>query len=260
MTKGWLVTWGSVVAIVSIGFYVDILPGLQIDKKLAMSDMVAGISAIATAIAAYAAWEAARISRKSAEESKSFTRAQLYVSHRKDFIELLDYIAEELKVVFFRKYELYMKLFPENHYSGEVFEPDANTETIKNWAVKYEELSLITKGAPSDLELEFWVMECSTLAEQMHFAFPRSEEPQLYLDAYELPIQTQFEISPARPVFYLGEVMNHLRAFGGGERIEPLLLADKPFEEYFVRYFTRIAKGHPTHRVCRPKDWATSAT
>ncbi|SEM51258.1 hypothetical protein SAMN04487857_102377 [Pseudomonas sp. ok272] len=260
MAKGWLVTWVSIFAIVAIGFYVELFPYLQIDKKVTTADIVAGISAIATAIAAYAAWEAASVSRKSAEESKYLTRAQLYVSHRKDFIELLDYVAAELKVVFFRKYELYMKLFPENHYSGEVFEPDANIDAIKNWVAKYEELSSITKGAPSDLELEFWIMECSTLAEQMHFVFPRSEEPQLYLHASELPIQTQFEISPARPVFYLGEVMNHLRAFGGYTRITPLLLADQPFEVYFARYFTRIAKGHPTHRVCRPKDWAASAT
>ncbi|WP_409487916.1 hypothetical protein ACK1U3_18395 [Pseudomonas promysalinigenes] len=239
------------------GVFFNIIPEIKFKSEISISDFVGGLSAIAAAVAAYASWKAANISKQSAEDSKSFTRVQLYMSHREDFIELLDYIAAELKVVFFRKNDLYAKLFPNNHYSGAVFEAKASDGVIDVWLAEYEEIKLVTSREPIDLELDLWVMRCSTLSEEMHFVFPQSKEPQLYLHAFELPIQTQFTQSPARPVFYLGEVMNHLRSFSGYGKIEPLLLADHPFEHHFSNYFARIARGHPQHYVGHPNDKVT---
>lgn len=252
--KDFVVWCGCLGLFLAGGVYFNMLPNFFWEKELGVGDLVSGASAIAAALAAYASWKAATIAKTSAEDSKAFTRAQLYMSHRKDFIDLLDEIADELKVVFFRRYDLYTKLFPNNHYSSEFFEAKANLDVVNNWVSKYAEVERVTKGFPVALEIDLWVMSCSDLSESMHFVFPRSEEPQLYLYASSRPIQTQFHEDPSRPVFYLGEAMNKLLAFGGREKVEPVLLMDHPFTEHFAKYFRAIANGHDMHCVTRPSD------
>ncbi len=233
------------------GVYFNILPALTWKKEVSVADVVGGTSAIAAAFAAYASWKAANISKQSAADSKSFTRAQLYMSHRQDFTELLDYIASELKVVFYRKNDLYYKLFPCNHYSGETFETIGKKEVTDSWSKKYLEIVSFTKGESSDSEIDRWIIECSRLCDAMNFALPRlgNDEPELYLYALTEPIQTQFSTTPARPVFLLAEVMNHIFAFCASKKVDPLVMIGHPFEEHYLRYFNKIKAGHELHYI-----------
>jgi hypothetical protein len=238
------------------GIYFNILPSLVWKKEVSVADVVAGISAIAAAFAAYASWKAANISKRSAEDSKLFTRAQLYMSHRQDFTELLDYIASELKVVFYRKNDLYYKLFPRNHYSGKTFEAVGQNEIITEWSIRYSEIVSFTEEESGDADIDDWIIACSNLSDSMNFAFPRlaDNEPELYLYAFSEPIQTQFSSSPARPVFLLAEVMNHIFAFCACEKIEPLIMDGHPFETHYLRYFNKIKAGHRMHYITVPSE------
>lgn len=247
------VVWvGCALLFLAGGVYFNILPNLTWKKEVSVADVVGGISAIAAAFAAYASWKAANISKQSAQDSKSFTRAQLYMSHRQDFTELLDYIASELKVVFYRKNDLYYKLFPRNHYSGETFEAVGQKDVIADWSIKYSEIvSFTNKESGSDTEIDDWIIKCSNLSDSMNFAFPRlgDNDPELYLYACSDPIQTQFSTSPARPVFLLAEVMNHIFAFCACKKIEPLIMDGHPFEARYLRYFDKVKAGHKLHYV-----------
>lgn len=242
---------GCVLLFFAGGVYFNILPDLTWKTEVSFADVVGGFSAIAVAFAAYASWKAANIAKRSAEDSRSFTRAQLYMSHRQDFTELLDYIASELQVIFYRKNDLYYKLFPRNHYSGDTFEAVGHSDLVANWAAKYSDIVSFTEGAASDSELDDWILKCSNLSDDMNFAFPslKDDEPELYLYADLNPIQTQFSINPARPVFLLAEVMNHIFAFCASKKIEPLVMDGHPFEEHYLRYFNKIRAGHELHFV-----------
>ncbi len=242
---------GCLLLFLAGGVWFNVVPEFTWKKEVSVADFVGGVSAIAAAFAAYASWKAANISKASADDSKYFARAQLYMSHRKDFFELIDYVASELKVVFFRKNDLYRKLFPGNHYSGRSFDTIGNLDVVNEWRSSYAELVLITGQAPSDLALVRWIIECSNLSDSMHFAFPRLDdiEPELYLFVKTDPIQTQFSRTPARPVFLLGEVLNHLLSFCGHERIEPLLMDRHPFEDHYLSFFDRVDAGHSEHYV-----------
>lgn len=246
------VVWlGCALLFLAGGVYFNILPGLTWKKEVSVADLVGGISAVAAAFAAYASWKAANISKQSAEDSKSFTRAQLYMSHRQDFTELLDYIASELKVVFYRKNDLYYKLFPRNHYSGETFEAVGQADVIADWSKKYSEIVSFVEKDSSCSDIDDWIISCSNLSDLMNFAFPRlgDNEPELYLYAFADPIQTQFSTSPARPVFLLAEVMNHIFAFCASKKIDPLIMDEHPFEAHYLRYFNNIRAGHKLHYV-----------
>jgi hypothetical protein len=130
-----------------------------------------------------------------------------------------------------------------------VFDAIGQADVVAQWAFKYSSIVATTKGIPTDLELDQWIIECSNLSEEMNFVFPQLAEPELYLYASIEPIQTQFGESPARPVFLLAEAMNHLLAFCGREKVEPLVMDDHPFEKHYLKYFQKIKKGHPMHYV-----------
>ncbi|MNO06942.1 hypothetical protein D3C81_2289350 [compost metagenome] len=71
-----------------------------------LGDWFAALSAIATAAAAFAAWKAASAAQKQSSDGAVSIRRQTYKMHYDMFNEWLDGIEEELKVKFYRRYEL----------------------------------------------------------------------------------------------------------------------------------------------------------
>jgi len=249
------VVWaGCVLLFLAGGVYFNILPLLTWKKEVSVGDVVGGISAIAAAFAAYASWKAANISKQSAEESKSFTRAQLYMSHRQDFVELIDYLSSELDVVFVRKYELYQRLFPRNHYSGNYFDADGNPLILDDWAEKYQAIVDLTARALSDQELDLWIMACVKMGEDLQFEIKPQKGLKIILfgDKPSDAINTGFTFNPARQVFYFGEVMNRIYAFCGAQPISPLLMDGHDFQIRFREYFVKVKSGQTRHRVFDP--------
>ncbi|WP_125929509.1 hypothetical protein [Pseudomonas putida] len=247
---------GCVLLFLAGGIYFNILPLLIWKKEVSAGDVVGGISAIAAACAAYASWKAANISKQSAEDSKLFTRAQLYMSHRQDFVDLVDYLSQELDVVFVRKYELYQRLFPRNHYSGNHFDAYGNQAVLDDWAQKYKAIVEATTRELSDVELDIWIMACIKMGEDLQFEFKPQKGPKIYLFA-ETPsdsIVTGFTSDPTRQVFYFGEVMNRIYAFCGRQPIELLLMDGHKFQVQFKEYFLKISSKKTCHRVFDPDE------
>ncbi|MGX1127271.1 hypothetical protein AB7M23_004064 [Pseudomonas sp. HLS-6 TE3448] len=197
---------------------------------------------------------AANISKQSAEDSKSFTRAQLYMSHRQDFVELVDYLSNELDIVFVRKYELYQRLFPRNHYSGNHFDADGSPAVLDGWAKRYQAIVELTDHELSEVELDFWIMECGRMGEDLQFEFKPQKGLKIFLfgDTPSDSINTGFTFDPARQVFYFGEVINRIYAFCGRQSISPLLMDGHDFQIRFKEYFIKIKSGQTRHRVGDP--------
>jgi hypothetical protein len=254
LKKDWVVWVGCVALFISGGICFHMLPEFVWKKEVSVADVVGGMSAVAAAFAAYASWKAANVSKRSAEDSKLFTRGQLYMSHRQNFIELLDYVSDELQIKFIRKYELYQRLFPRNHYSGNYFDAEGESEVLSGWAEKYKEIVSLAEFDLSDSDLDVWMMGCCSLGEDMQFEFIPQKGPKIFLFG-ETPsdsICTGFSFDPARQVFYFGEVINRLYAFCGRESITPLLMDRHDFQIHFRKYFLKIQSGHTSHRVGDP--------
>lgn len=249
------IVWvGCALLFLAGGVYFNILPLLTWKKEISAGDIVGGLSAIAAAFAAYASWKAANISKQSAEDSKLFTRAQLYMSHRQDFLDLIDYLSGELDIVFVRKYELYQRLFPRNHYSGNHFDVDGNPAVLDDWAEKYKAIIKMTTLDLSDAQLEVWIMACGKMGEDLQFEFKPKKGLKIFLFA-KTPsdsINTGFTFDPARQVFHFGEVMNRIYAFCGYQQIRPLLMDGHDFQIKFKEYFIKIKSGQTCHRVFDP--------
>ncbi|MBH3404497.1 hypothetical protein I5P86_05470 [Pseudomonas glycinae] len=259
MRKDWTVWGGCIGLFISGGIYFNILP--QITWKAAsISDLVGGLSAIAAAVAAWASWMAASIAKRSAEDNKVFARAQLYISHRGDFKELLRNAEKEVGIIFYRENELYKTLFPNNHYSGDVFDASGNESVFEGWKKRYQDIVESTDTGLNDSQLYEWIISCIELLGEMNYQHSRSDEPQICFWAFEeFASPTGFTSSPARHVFNLAEVMNRLLVFCGREEITPCYLENSPFESHYKLYFDNIKNGHSEHYVGVPGEEITRA-
>lgn len=254
MKKDWTVWGGCIGLFLSWGVYFNILPKVTW-AQASITDFVGGLTAIAAAVAAWASWRAATIAKRSAEDNKAFSRAQLYISHRADFGELLGYVAKELQVIFYRKNELYKKLFPNNHYSGEVFDSKGSEEVFDSWKAQYAAIIERTEKPLSNLEFYDWISDCIDILSEMHYEHARPDEPQICFWAFmEYPVATGFTSSPARHVFNMSEVMSRIRVFCGRDEIEPCLLEGQAFEAHYKLYYENIRSGHKEHYVGMPGE------
>lgn len=254
MLKDWQVWAGCLLLFLTGGVYFNMLPQVTF-KAASLADFIGGLSAVAAATAAWASWNAANIAKQSAEDNKVFARAQLYISHRGDFDDLLDYVAKELGVIFYRKNELYKKLFPQNHYSGEVFDSKGDSDVFKQWRSKYRSIVVRSETPLSDEGLYEWISDCMELLRDIHYEHAKPDEAQICFWAFtEHPEPTGFTSSPARHVFNLAEVMNRIFTFSGREEIETCFLEGHPFESHYNLYYEKIRSGHEDHFVGVPGE------
>lgn len=255
MNKDWRVVCMTLLVIAVISVDVGFYSKFTLKYEFSVSDIVGMLSALAAAVAAWAAWQAAAIAKTSSEDNNSFAKAQLFISHRTDFIDMLDYAAEELGVIFYQKNDLYSKIFPSNHYSGEVFDSSGNDEVVKNWIKLRKSIVDRTEVGLSDDRLCRWIEDCMDLRRELFFEDKRQTEPQICFWAFtEHATATGFISSPARHVFNISEVMSRLLKFCGRQRLEDVLLEGHPFEAHYKRYYDKIDGGHDYHYVGMPGE------
>ncbi|CAM4010501.1 hypothetical protein [Pseudomonas wadenswilerensis] len=255
MNKDWRVVCWALLVIVILSIDVKSYSDFTLKKEFSVSDIVGMLSAIAAAVAAWAAWRAADIAKSSSEDNNSFSKAQLFISHRADFVDMLDYTAKELGVIFYQKNDLYSKLFPSNHYSGDVFESSGSDEVVEKWLELRKSIVERTENGLSDDELFLWIVDCMELRREMYFEDKRQTEPQICFWAFsEHVTDTGFVSSPARHVFNISEVMSRLLKFCGRQRLEDVLLEGHPFEGHYKVYYDKIERGHDYHYVGMPGE------
>lgn len=170
-------------------------------------------SAIATAVAALAAWRSASISSLAATDSRSFSRMQAYIIHRQQFEVLLNDIEKELTVSFREKNGLYNDIFPDNRHIDRPFSMKANGVEFNAWAETFKKLLAQTNKHPPmhRRELKTWMVEQIMLTgNYLRFRFTIDHESFRIED-----IDTQVSIEdPMLALSLSSKVLNHFYVFG----------------------------------------------
>jgi hypothetical protein len=147
-----------------------------------VTDVFGGISAVATAIAAYAAWQAAKTSKEQSEDSARQNRWQIYVSHYDLFNRHLDGMEKDFNIDFIRRNELYEKMFPNNRNIFIPFSPIGDDQVVI-WHDEYRKLESLSRKQmlPNDQEICVWLSGCSWLAGQIQLSMLKDDELQFFL-------------------------------------------------------------------------------
>jgi hypothetical protein len=158
-----------------------ILPGEDF-WSVKVADVFGGVSALASAVAAYAAWRAASISKEQSEDSARQNRWQIYVSHYELFNKCLEGAERDFNVHFIRKSELYEVLFPTNRDIFISFTP-VNSSQILTWHAEYRLLEASSRKSriPDEQEICVWLSGCSLLAGQLHFSYVKDTDLQVFI-------------------------------------------------------------------------------
>jgi hypothetical protein len=175
-------------------------------------DLFAIISAVATAFAAFAARSAANAAQKQSFDSAVSIRRQTHKTHVESFNEWLDGMESELGVKFYRRYELYEMIFPNNRDPSLEFSEVGDFE-VKSWQNSYVKLADMAckPSQPSRREVESWVAELMFLTGFMRCSLLSSTSLQIYLDN-RIPSGVSFDnYKRALPV--LGIVLSSLSKF-----------------------------------------------
>jgi hypothetical protein len=170
-------------------------------------------SAIATAIAAFAAWRSATISSVAAIDSRTFSRMQTYILHRQQFEILLRDIEQELSVTFREKNGLYNDIFPDNRHIDRPFSMKAHGPAFYSWIASFNELVEQTNKHPPMhfRELKIWMVEQVVLADDcLRFRFTVDNE------TFRVStIDTMISIDePMYSLSLSNSVLNHFFVFG----------------------------------------------
>lgn len=170
-------------------------------------------SAIATAIAAVAAWRSASISRDAATDSRTFSRMQAYVLHKQQFEVLLADIEKELTVTFRERNGLYNDIFPDNRHMNRPFSMKANGPEFYAWIESFRELVAQTIVHPpmGFKELKIWLVEQIILADNfLRFRFSVDNET---FRVSTIDTQVSLE-DPMYALSLSSTVLNHFYVFG----------------------------------------------
>ena len=146
-------------------------------------DWFTALSAIATAAAAFAAWKAARAAQQQSFDTTLSTRRQTHKNHFDSFNEWLDGLQDELRVKFYRRYELYDSIFPNNRNPNLVFS-ELGCDEVGAWQKSFEKL-VAAASRPVRLgvrETESWAAEYMFLAGYMRYSYTEGVVAQLFLD------------------------------------------------------------------------------
>lgn len=183
MKKDWMVWCGCVGLFLAGGIYFNMLPDFVWKKEIGVADVVGGLSAIAAAVAAFAAWRAASIANKQSTDSALSIRWQMYKMHLESFNEWLQGIESDQGVVFYRKHELYEVMFPSNRDPSQMFSDKGSAEVI-SWGNSFGKLADLacTYKALGSREVEMWVFEYARLTGYMKYSLLSVNNKQFFLD------------------------------------------------------------------------------
>jgi hypothetical protein len=151
----------------------------KFDFKL--SDWFGAVSAVATTVAAIAAWRAASNAQMQAAESAHQNRWQMYRMHHESFLEMLIGAESDLGVRFFRKEELYDVMFPDNRDIRKPFNATGSDE-VRAWQKSFTKLAdfLCDLNAVGDRDIEKWMGDYAWLSGHMRYGFLK-DSYQVYL-------------------------------------------------------------------------------
>lgn len=178
------VIWGGCVGLFLAGsVFSHAFVGAQPAEGVKLVDWFAILSAIATAIAAFAAWRAASAAQKQSFDTALSIRRQTHKMHVESFNEWLDGMESEFDVKFFRRYELYETMFPCNRNPALEFSEKGHSE-IQSWQHSFVKLADLACNPvqPSIREVEHWVGDFMWLSGHMRYTFLNASEVQIYLD------------------------------------------------------------------------------
>jgi hypothetical protein len=220
------------------------------EEKLDIGTIFNIVAAIATALAAYAAFRSADTARVAATDSRAFARIQMYIQHQQQFDRLLDESQTEMGIAFFRRIELYDNMFPNNRQADKPFSLHADPATILKWGNRYDQLSGIaeSKTPPSEEEFPKWMIGCMELANRMNFTHKPIKEGQIYLYSRNYSF---FDSEPARPLHDLAEVIHRLARFGLINRAPKILFNRQmqAFVEAYKGFYWNIQEGRTPHKI-----------
>ncbi|VVN43938.1 hypothetical protein [Pseudomonas fluorescens] len=216
MKKDWVV-WGGALLLFLSGFlWAQFLPNSEFWKSefdMKPVDYFSVASAIATAIAAFAAWRSASISSVAATDSRTFSRMQAYILHKQQFEVLLSDIEKELSVIFKEKNNLYNDIFPNNRHIEKPFTMTAHGTQFDAWGETFKILVTQTNQYPpmDERELREWLIDQAMLTgDYLRFNF-KIEDKSFRLGALDT------HVSALNPMFSLmlsSKVLNHFYVFG----------------------------------------------
>lgn len=226
---------------------------LQWDSKIDIGTVFNILSAIATAIAAFAACWSAQLAARATVSSQADARMQIYVAHQQQFDRMLDDAEKEMRISFFRRIHLYDRLFPANRHLDQDFTPKALDSAVSEWLAQYKECEkLVSSGlSPSPEYIHDWMKRCVTLADSMNFRFR-----QLNIGEGEIlwqgDIPTWFARNAGKPFYNLGEVLHRLATFGLLEQPYPMPVNGREhlaFLTAYERFYDNIATGRTNHKL-----------
>ncbi|MBH8611164.1 hypothetical protein I4N56_009590 [Pseudomonas mohnii] len=202
-------------------------------------DLFAIVSAIATAFAAFAAWSAASAAQKQSFDSAVSIRRQTHRTHVESFNEWLDGMESELDVKFYRRYELYEIIFPNNRNPAFEFSEVGDSE-VEAWQKSYATLADLAcnPSRPGLREVESWVAGLMFLTGFMRCSILSSTSVQIFLDN-RIPSGISFDnYKRALPV--LGIVLSSLSKFAFIERSSSNRGMSSEFELAFSEFVQAV--------------------
>ena len=178
------VIWGGCVGLFLVGgLFFQGFFGSAEGEGMKLVDWFTALSAVATAAAAFAAWKAASAAQRQSFDTTISTRRQTHKTHFDSFNEWLDGLQEEFKVKFYRRYELYDSIFPNNRNPDLPFS-EVGCDEVDAWRRSFENL-VATACKPVGLsirEVESWATDYTILAGHMRYSYTDGVVAQLFFD------------------------------------------------------------------------------
>ncbi|UST91925.1 hypothetical protein [Pseudomonas siliginis] len=258
MKKDWVIFVGCIGLFASGFIFARLLaqfgylPAIYIkwEDKLDIGTIFNIVAAIATALAAYAAFRSADTALSAAKDSRAFARVQTYTSHQQQFDRLLDECQAEMGIAFFRRIELYDKIFPTNRYSEKPFTSCAEAALVSQWGNRYDRLrgAVESNVAPDDEDIRKWIIDCVSLANDMNFTLKQPSEGQIWIND---STYSYFDHNPGKPLYNIAETIHRLARFGLMDisprrifaRHQPVFLAT------YNDFYQRIKDGLTNHSI-----------
>lgn len=248
------VIWGCCVALfLAGGLFFNGFFGRAEGGIMMIDSWFTALSAIATAAAAFAAWKAASAAQKQSFDSAISIRRQTHKLHFDSFNEWLDGVEGEFKVKFYRRYELYDSIFPNNRNPDLLF-TEVGCDEVDAWRHSYERL-VAAACMPARLqwrEVEGWVSQYMLLAGRMRYSYAALSDTQLLFGG-DLPTGLSLD-NYQRALSVMGVVLTALSTFSfRGDRISNHGFTSE-FDESFLSFIDAVANDSYNQHHYRPAE------
>lgn len=247
LKRDWVIWCGCFGLFLAGGIYFNMLPEIVWKKEVGVADLVGGVSAIAAAIAAFAAWRAASIANKQSTDSAASIRWQMYKMHVESFNEWVKGIESDQKVTFYRKQELYEVIFPSNRDPSRIF-TDKGSPEVAAWQSGYAKLAefACTSRRLSSREVSTWVGSYMMLTSHIKYSALSPNKKQFFMDdriASGISLDNYENVLPV-----MCDVVNRLSRFAFVETKYGYAGMSTEFKESFKAFFMDVmTNGYDQH-------------